>query len=72
MLGAVVRKDYEDRRHRQSEGIAQAKASGKYKGRTINPKLHETIKVLLTASKSYNDNVSLLGCHNLKNTQSDL
>ncbi len=36
MLAAVARKDYEDRRRRQAEGIAKAKASGKYKGRPRN------------------------------------
>ena len=62
MLAAVARKDYEDRRRRQSEGIAQARASGKYKGRAMNPKLHETIATLLSAGKSYTDIVNLLGC----------
>lgn len=62
MLAAVARKDYEDRRRRQSEGIAQAKASGKYKGRAINPKLHQTIEAFLSAGKSYTDIVNLLGC----------
>jgi DNA invertase Pin-like site-specific DNA recombinase len=36
MLAAVARKDYEDRRRRQSEGIAKAKKEGKYRGRPIN------------------------------------
>ena len=62
MLATVARKDYEDRRRRQSEGISKAKDSGKYKGRTINPKLHETIAALLSAGKSYTDIVNLLGC----------
>ncbi len=62
MLAAVARKDYEDRRRRQSEGIAKAKASGKYKGRNVNPKLHENIEALLEAGKSYKDIVNLLGC----------
>ncbi len=33
VLAAVARKDYEDRRRRQSEGTARAKAKGLYKGR---------------------------------------
>ena len=33
MLAAIARKDYEDRRNRQMQGIARAKAQGKYKGR---------------------------------------
>ncbi len=31
MLAAVARKDYEDRRHRQAQGQAKAKAEGRYK-----------------------------------------
>ena len=33
MLAAVARKDYIDRRRRQAQGIAAAKAAGKYRGR---------------------------------------
>ena len=33
MLAAVARKDYEDRRRRQAQGIANAKAAGVYRGR---------------------------------------
>ena len=62
MLAAVARKDYDDRRRRQSEGIVKAKIDGKYKGRTANPKLHENIAALLNAGKSYGDIVNLLGC----------
>ena len=62
MLAAVARKDYEDRRRRQSEGIAKAKLEGKYKGRAPNPKLRENITALLQAGKSYGDIVNLLGC----------
>ena len=62
MLAAVARKDYEDRRRRQSEGIDKARLVGKYKGRAADPKLHENIAALLHAGKSYNDIVNLLGC----------
>ncbi|OJX09629.1 MAG: resolvase [Caedibacter sp. 37-49] len=62
MLAAVARKDYVDRRRRQSEGIDKARADGKYKGRSVNPKLHENIAALLNVGKSYSDIVSLLGC----------
>lgn len=41
MLAITARKDYEDRRRRQAEGIAKAKAEGKYTGRKQSP---ETIK----------------------------
>jgi DNA invertase Pin-like site-specific DNA recombinase len=33
MLAAVARKDYDDRRRRQPQGQATARAEGKYKGR---------------------------------------
>ena len=36
VLAAVARKDYEDRRRRQAEGTAKAKAAGVYKGRREN------------------------------------
>lgn len=62
MLAAVARKDYEDRRRRQAEGIEKAKKIGKYKGRRINHNLHENIIALLKAGKSYNAIVNLLGC----------
>lgn len=62
MLAAVARKDYEDRRRRQSEGIEKARSEGKYKGRQINRKLHENIAALLAAGKSYSDIVKILGC----------
>ena len=62
MLAAVARKDYEDRRRRQSEGVAKAKAEGKYKGRQKDEKLRENIAALLHVGKSYGDIVDLLGC----------
>ena len=62
MLAAVARKDYEDRRRRQIEGICKAKESGKYKGRKINKGLHENILALLKDGKSYSNIVKLLKC----------
>ena len=62
MLAAVARKDYEDRRRRQSEGIVKAKRDGKYKGRPANFKRNDNISALLNAGKSYGDIVTLLGC----------
>lgn len=56
------RKDYEDRRRRQIEGICKAKESGKYKGRKVNKGLHENILALLKAGKSYSNIVELLKC----------
>lgn len=38
MLAAIARKDYEDRRRRQAQGIAKAKDGGRYKGRPEDEK----------------------------------
>jgi DNA invertase Pin-like site-specific DNA recombinase len=62
MLAAVARKDYQDRRRRQKEGIAKAKISGLYKGRRENVQLHQKVKLLLSENKSYNMIISLLKC----------
>ncbi len=62
MLAAVARKDYEDRRRRQSEGIEKARTEGKYRGRQINEKLHRNIEALLRDKKSYTEIVDILGC----------
>jgi len=62
MLAAVARKDYEDRRRRQSEGIEKARTEGKYRGRQINEKLHRNIEALLRDRRSYSEIVDMLGC----------
>ena len=62
MLAAIARKDYEDRKRRQAEGVAKAREAGKYKGRQINEKLRQNIAALLRDGKSYRDIRYLLGC----------
>ena len=64
MLAAVARKDYEDRRRRQSEGIVKAKAEGKYKGRPKNIALRRNIAALLKDGCSISEIVESLGCSN--------
>lgn len=49
MMAAVARKDYEQRRERQAQGIKKAKAEGKYQGRPIDADLHRRVKELLNA-----------------------
>lgn len=49
MMAAIARKDYEQRRERQAQGIQKAKAAGKYQGRPVDRALHERIKELLEA-----------------------
>ncbi|CNI94435.1 recombinase family protein [Yersinia intermedia] len=46
MLAAIARKDYEDRRRRQEEGITKAIAAGEFKGRQADRELHERIIAL--------------------------
>lgn len=41
MLAAIARKDYQDRRRRQAEGIMKAREEGKYRGRQADLQLHE-------------------------------
>ncbi|EOV0875684.1 recombinase family protein [Vibrio parahaemolyticus] len=62
MLAAVTRKDYEDRRRRQAQGVQKAKQGGKYKGRPVNVKLHQKIEGLLREGKSYSQIEELIGC----------
>lgn len=62
MLAAIARKDYEDRRRRQAEGVQKAKAAGVYKGRPVDDVLHKKISTLLGEGKSIRSVASLLGC----------
>lgn len=43
MLAAIARKEYKDRRRRQTEGIEKALGEGKYRGRQADLELHEKI-----------------------------
>ncbi|MDW9781950.1 resolvase [Sinorhizobium meliloti] len=53
MLAAIARKDYEDRRRRQFEGQAKAKADGRYKGRQENVKRNDGIASMLDKGMSW-------------------
>ncbi|EKK0140587.1 recombinase family protein [Salmonella enterica] len=62
MLAAIARKDYEDRRRRQSEGNIKAKAEGKYRGRVADAQKHELIRTLrLVNGKSLRETARLAG-----------
>ncbi len=62
MLAAIARKDYEDRRRRQAEGISKAKAEGKYRGRVPDAQKHELIRTLrFTNGKSLRETARLAG-----------
>lgn len=62
MLAAVARKDYEDRRRRQAQGIEKAKADGAYRGRKTNTELHDRIKKALVAGHTVRQVAHLVGC----------
>jgi DNA invertase Pin-like site-specific DNA recombinase len=61
ILAATSRKDYEDRRRRQAQGIAKAKTEGKFKGRPVDEAKHKNIADLLGKGVSWNSIVSLTG-----------
>lgn len=62
MLAAISRKDYEDRRRRQKQGIQKARSENRYKGRPIDLELHRRIAELLSDGKSWNKVQDLIGC----------
>lgn len=62
MLAAIARKDYEDRRRRQKQGIAKAKAEGKYAGRQPDLKKRASIEALLRAKHSYSSIQEITKC----------
>jgi DNA invertase Pin-like site-specific DNA recombinase len=62
MLAAVARKDYEDRRRRQAQGIAKAKDERKFKGRGEDVKRNAGIASMLAAKTSWNAIQDITGC----------
>jgi len=53
MLAAMARKDYEDRRRRQAQGIAKAKDEDKYRGRPENVARNAGTAAMLRAGESW-------------------
>ena len=53
VLAVVARKDYTDRRRRQSQGIEKAKTAGLYRGRKADSRRHAIIRGLLADGKSW-------------------
>lgn len=53
MLAAIARKDYDDRRRRQAEGIVKAKGKGAYRGRREDVDRNDLVKELLRAGKPW-------------------
>ncbi|GAA3714253.1 recombinase family protein [Oceanisphaera sediminis] len=62
MLAAIARKDYEDRRRRQRQGITKAKAEGRYRGRPVDERLHASVRELLMDGKSYSKVMEIMNC----------
>ncbi|WP_242104153.1 recombinase family protein [Lysobacter sp. M2-1] len=57
-----ARDDYEERHRRQAEGIALAKAAGKYRGRPADPQLHTRIRSMRQAGMSIAETAKAAGC----------
>jgi DNA invertase Pin-like site-specific DNA recombinase len=62
MLTAIARKDFEDRRRRQAEGQAKAKAEGVYKGRPENTKRNDRIATMLSKGMSWSQIQDITQC----------
>lgn len=64
MLAAIARKDYEDRRRRQAQGIANAKARPEkvYHGRPEDEKRNASIMTMLANGQSWNSIIAATGC----------
>ncbi|QSZ59515.1 recombinase family protein [Rhizobium sp. ZX09] len=62
MLAAIARKDYEDRRRRQAQGIAKAKEDGLYRGRPEDTERNAAIRKMLASGMSWNSIVAATGC----------
>jgi DNA invertase Pin-like site-specific DNA recombinase len=62
MLAAVARTDYEDRRRRQAQGIAKAKASGAYRGRPEDADRNAGIAGMLRSGMSWSAVQAATGC----------
>lgn len=62
MMAAIARKDYEQRRERQAQGIKKAKDEGRYKGRPVDEDLHKRVRELLAAGLGVRATARHAGC----------
>ena len=62
MLAAIARKDYEDRRRRQDQGIAKAKTEGKFRGRQEDTDRNAAIVDMLAKGMSWSAVQAATGC----------
>ena len=61
MMAAIARKDYEQRRERQAQGIAKAKDAGKYKGRPIDSTKRRRVLMALSNGASIREAAEIVG-----------
>lgn len=61
MLAAIARKDYSDRRRRQAEGIAKAKAEGRYRGRPADLQRHAVIQDMIDRGMTWSQVTNATG-----------
>jgi len=62
MIAAIARKDYEDRRRRQRQGVEKAKMAGRYRGRPENKTRNAAIIKMLESGHSWNSIIQATGC----------
>jgi DNA invertase Pin-like site-specific DNA recombinase len=62
VLAAVARKDYDDRRRRQAQGIAKARAEGAYRGRPEDTARNAGIASMLRSGLSWTAIQAATGC----------
>ena len=62
VLAAVARKDYDDRRRRQAQGQARAKAEGRYKGRQEDVERNSGIATMLAKGLTWSQIQSATRC----------
>lgn len=62
MMAAIARKDYEQRRVRQAQGIEKARAQGEYQRRVADVGLHARVRELLGAGLGIRTTARHAGC----------
>ncbi|WP_168403003.1 recombinase family protein [Erwinia amylovora] len=62
MLAAVARRDYEQRKLRQKQGIEKARSEGKYRGRQVNQSRYDAINKLLASGSSWSQVQKIMCC----------
>ena len=61
-MAAIARKDYEQRRERQPQGIEKVKVAGKHQGRPVDADLHRRVGEILSAGLGIRATARHPGC----------